>query len=137
MKTFSIHKAALLLLTVFLFTGCTSTKIIAKHAAEVGRLRSHLPYITRIENTHSMSTIIPAGSTQVVSPLPYDRLQTGMAAVYLPLGFGTPVCHFVGGRIGTDSWQTHGMNQSSDLNWGWLLTRQNYIGVIYPIIRKP
>lgn len=115
-----------------LLSGCASPHSIATHTAAMDRLRSALPYKTQIGNTHSMSTVVPAGSQQVVRPLPYARLQAGMRVVYWPYGYANPVCHFVGGRVGTDSWQTHGMNQASDLTtFGWLLTRENYIGVIY------
>lgn len=79
-----------------------------------------------------MSTVVPAGSTQIVRARDYNQLQSGTIVVFWPYGFPNPVCHFVGSRVGTDSWQTHGMNQSSDLtSQGWLLTRDNYIGVIY------
>lgn len=113
-----------------LLAGC-STLDPAAHNAKVAELRNRTPYVTRIGNTHSMSTVVVAGSTRIVSPLPYARLQPGMAAVFWPIGSPGPVCHFVGRRIGTDSWETHGMNQGGDLRaLGYLLTRENYIGVI-------
>lgn len=109
--------------------GCTASP---QHARRVESLRATVPYVTRIGFTHSMATVVPAASRQVVSALPYNRLQTGLAVVFWPASWPTPVCHFVGRRVGTDSWSTHGMNQSSDLTngLGFLLTRENYIGVI-------
>lgn len=122
------------LLLAGLFSACTACSTVPDpiHLAKIADLRARLPYVTRIGLTHSMETVIEPGSERLVSPLPYDRLQSGMAAVYWPAGSSTPVCHFVSGRIGTDSWETHGMNQRSDLTngLGFLLTRENYIGVI-------
>lgn len=113
-----------------LLAGC-STLDPAAHNAKVAALRNRTPYLTRIGDTHSMSTVVVAGSTRIVSPLPYNRLQSGIVAVFWPIGSPTPVCHFVGRRIGTDSWEAHGMNQPGDLGaLGFLLTRENYIGVI-------
>lgn len=120
-----------------LLAGC-STLDPAAHNAKVAALRNRTPYLTRIGLTHSMSTVVVAGSTRMVSPLPYPQLQSGMAGVFWPIGAPTPVCHFVGRRIGTDSWSTVGMNSSaqggpvtSDVSsLGYLLTRENYIGVI-------
>lgn len=118
------------ILLCLIFTGC-STIDPAAHNAKVAELRQRTPYLTRIGLTHSMSTIIPAGGVRLVALLPYDRLQSGMVAVYWPISARGPICHFVGGRIGTDSWEAHGMNQRSDLRlFGYLLTRENYIGVI-------
>lgn len=120
-----------LLLCFFVFSlGCSTFDPVA-HRAKVAALRSQAPYLTRIGNTHSMSTVIPAGSTQLVRPLPYHRLQSGQAVVFWPAGYPNPVCHFTARRIGTDSWETAGMNQPGDLSWLGLLTRENYIGVIW------
>lgn len=119
-----------LLLACLCLTAC-STLDPAAHNTKVAEWRNRTPYLTRIGSTHSMSTVVRAGSTRLVSPLPYSRLQSGMAVVYWPIGAPGPVCHFVGRRIGTDSWETHGMNQAGDLSGlGYLLTRENYIGVI-------
>ena len=121
---------SIILLAALTLAGC-STLTPQAHQQRVNTQRAHLPYLIRIGGTHSMSTVIPAGSTQMVRALPYDRLQSGMAVIFWPIGWGAPVCHFVGSRVGTDSWQTHGMNQASDLTTlGFLLTRENYIGVI-------
>lgn len=119
--------------------GCSSFTP-EQHQARVGLYRAALPRAVRMGNTHSMSTVIPAGSMQVISPLPYARLQSGMVVVFWPIGYSGPVCHFIGRRIGTDSWETHGMNSSAqggpvrgDLaGLGFMLTRENYIGVVFP-----
>jgi len=113
----------------FLASGC-STFDPAAHHAKVAALRERTPYLTRIGSTHSMSTVVPAGGTELVRPLPYQRLQSGHIVVYWPAASANPVCHFVKRRIGTDSWETAGMNQPGDLSWLGLLTRENYIGVI-------
>lgn len=119
------------LLLVGILAGCSTFDPVA-HRAKVERLRSFTPYITRIGNTHSMATVVPAGGTALVRPQPYTRLQPGQIVVYWPAASATPVAHFVKGRIGTDSWETAGMNQPGDLAYlGFLLTRENYIGVIY------
>lgn len=117
-----------LLALFLLLAGCHS---VADHHARVTALRCKVPYLTRIGYTSSMETVIDADSIRMVSPLPYDRIQSGMVAVFWPINRPTPVCHFVGGRIGTDSWDTHGMNQASDLTiFGYMLTRDNYIGIM-------
>lgn len=123
-------KPLLLTCLALAVAGC-STLDPAAHNAKVADWRNRTPYLTRIGPTHSMSTVVEAGSTRLVSPLPYDRLQSGMVAVFWPIGSATPVAHFVGRRVGTDSWETHGMNQPGDIGaLGYLLTRENYIGVI-------
>lgn len=114
-----------------LLSAC-STLSPTEHNAKVASLRARTPYVTRIGPTHSMSTIVPAGSTAMVRPEAYHRLQAGKIGVFWPIGSPTPVAHFLVRRIGTDSWETAGMNQPGDLTYlGYLLTRENYIGVIY------
>lgn len=122
-------RTRLLLALTLLLTGCSTFDPVA-HNAKVADLRQRTPYLTRIGNTHSMSTVVPAGGTALVRPLPYTRLQPGTIVVYWPAASSNPVCHFVKRRIGTDSWETAGMNQPGDLSWLGLLTRENYIGVI-------
>lgn len=130
----SIILASVLCLAV---TAC-STYTPEQHQARVLAYRAVLPHTVRMGSTHSMSTVIPAGSVQTIRAHPYDRLQSGMVVVYWPIGYSGPVCHFVGRRVGTDSWETHGMNSSAqggpvrgDLaGLGILLTRENYIGAV-------
>ncbi len=118
------------LLLALALAGC-STAPDPVHAAHVAELRARLPYVTRMSLTHSMATVLDSGTVHLVTALPYDRLQTGAMVVYWPAGQRIPMCHFVGHRIGTDSWETHGMNQPGDIVYlGTLLTRENYIGVI-------
>ncbi len=102
------------------------------HQAHIAVARARLPYVTHTGLTHSMETVIAPSSVRLVESKAYDQLQTGEAVVFWPEGYPNPVCHFIGHRIGTDSWETHGMNQDSDLTngLGFLLTRENYIGVI-------
>jgi hypothetical protein len=108
--------------------GCTASP---GHALKVQALRDAVPYVTRISYSRSMETVVDAGTIRMVTALPYNRLEAGMAAVYWPEGRPMPICHFVGRRVGTDSWETHGMNQPGDIVYlGVLLTRDNYIGVI-------
>lgn len=129
-----ISRRTLLLAGLFaaLALSACSTAPDPVHLAKVAAYRARLPYTVRVAQSRSMETVIDPGSIQTISPSPYNRLQTGMIAIYWPGGSPAPVCHFVGHRIGTDSWETHGMNQASDLTngLGFLLTRENYIGVI-------
>ena len=124
-------KLATLALIPLLFAGCATTSP-EEHQAHVNALRARLPYVTHIGLTHSMATVLDSGTIHMVEAKPYDKVQTGDMVVFWPAGWWCPVAHFVGDRIGTDSWSTHGMNQDSDLTngLGFLLTRENYIGVI-------
>lgn len=120
-----------LIATLLTLTACTSLNL-SEHYAKVAKLRSALPYKTRIGSSHSMSTIVRADGVYTVSKYDYTALQSGLAVVYWPVGAPNPVCHFIRRRIGTDSWETAGMNQGGDLaGLGFLLTRENYIGVIF------
>lgn len=123
-------KPALILLSLLL-GGCASTSL-KEHQAHVDALRARLPYVTKIGLTHSMATVLDSGRICLVEKMPYDKLKGGEAVVFWPAGYPTPICHFADRRVGTDSWSTHGMNQESDLTngLGFLLTRENYIGVI-------
>lgn len=124
-----------LLFSVLCFSGCSTTPRLtpAEHHARVARARNSTPYLTHIGPTHSMSTIIRAGGQATVRPHPYFALQSGMIVVYWPYGHANPICHFLAGRIGTDSWVARGSwNQADDLTLlGTLVTRENYIGVIW------
>lgn len=132
-QLFALSRLRVTLLPVLLLglLSACSTFDVQAHNAKVEHLRRLTPYVTRIGPTHSMSTVVPAGGTALVRPLPYTRLQPGQIVVYWPAASSKPVAHFLKRRIGTDSWETGGMNQPSDLSWLGLLTRENYIGVIY------
>ena len=112
-------------------SGCSSVGL-KEHHSKVEALRARLPCVTRIGLSRSMETVLPSGSHQTVRSKPYDQIQAGDMAVFWPYGWNWPVCHFVGGHIGTDSWSTHPMGGAGDDTYRWILTRDNYIGVIWP-----
>lgn len=121
----------LIIITLLTLTACSPSNV-NEHYEKVAKLRAAVPYQTRIGNSHSMSTIVRAGGVYTVSKYDYNALQSGMAVVYWPVGAPNPICHFTRRRVGTDSWETAGMNQGGDIGGlGFLLTRENYIGVIF------
>lgn len=123
-------RASTLALMVLLLSGC-GTVSVSDHYAKAADLRARTPYTTKIGLSRSMETILPSGSMQTVRAKPYDQLQAGDMAVFWPMGSQYPVCHFVHGRLGTDSWRTIAMAAWRDDTYRWILTRENYIGVIY------
>jgi hypothetical protein len=124
-------KTAAAIMLMLALTGC-STLTVDQHAARIDERRASLPYVTRIGLSRSMETVLHSGGVYLVRRQPYHQIQGGQIAVFWPIGWRCPVAHFVGGRVGTDSWSTYYVGGIGDDTNRWILTRDNYIGTIWP-----